>query len=137
MGAPYVIMGDVAGRIPGPFLIQALDDNADGLADSEVWDQLAKDTAEEIDGALGKRYSVPFSNPLPAFVSRAAKVIVVDLIYKRRGEAKNPYADEVAAVRKEMESISKGEEPLDPEQARAKPSASVISEPSRTTGSSI
>jgi len=55
MGAPYVNMGDVAGRIPGPFLVQALDDNADGLADSEVWDKVAADTAEEIDGALGKR----------------------------------------------------------------------------------
>ena len=133
MGAPYVIMSDVAGRIPGPFLIQALDDNADGLADADVWDKIASDTAEEIDGVLGKRYPVPFTAPIPAFVSRAAKIIAADLIYKRRGAEKNPYADDAAAVRKELETLSKGEERLTPVPA----GSGLISEPSRTTGNSI
>ena len=131
----YVNMTDITGMIPGPFLVQALDDNGDGNADAGVWDQIAQDVADVINGTLGKRYPVPFHNPLPSAVTKAAKTLAAEQIYIRRGKSgkDNPFADKAAAVMTELESIAAGEQPLDPAQNRALPSVTIIGAPATTT----
>jgi phage gp36-like protein len=122
--------------IPSPFLVQALDDSGVGSINPEVWNQIAQDTADEIDGQLGKRYPVPFTPPFPPLVIRAAKLIAVDRIYKRRGQEKNPYQQEIENVRKELESVATGAERLTyPGTSVEGSPATAITLPSRLGGS--
>jgi phage gp36-like protein len=129
-------MSAVNGHIPTHFLIQALDDDSDGLADQGVWDQIAAAVAQEIDGILGVRFAVPFVNPLPAPVVTAAQFLACELIYNRRGfsgEEKNPWAALAKQQRATLAKIAAGELPLGPDRARQAPSASIVSEPSKAS----
>jgi phage gp36-like protein len=128
-------MGDINSRVPADFLLQALDDNQDGVVDAAVWQGVQRDVAAQIDGYLGQRYPVPFKPPRPAIVSAAARAFACELLYKRRGSADkvNPWHDEAETFRKKLEAVGKGEQPLTPELQRQKPSVSVVSEPSKTT----
>ena len=136
MATPYVVLADLNGKIPTKFLIEALDDNKDGAADSAAWDAVVKDVHQEIDGKLGVRYPVPFSNPIPAIVLTAASVFAAEALYNRRGfqgEDKNPWTKRANAERAQLLEIAKGEIPLKPEIQRAAPSASIVAEGAKTT----
>jgi phage gp36-like protein len=139
----YVTMADITGMIPGPFLVEGLDDDGDGQADPAVWTQVAADVRQAIDGVLGARFEVPFANPLPAVVVNAAKIFAAEQIYTRRGRTDangkliNPFTKQADAIRKQLATIASGDEPLDPSKARAKASVSVITEPARTTSKKL
>ena len=130
----YVTMADLTGMIPGPFLIQALDDDSDGAADPAAWNSVAKDASDAVDGVLGGRFTVPFSNPLPAVVIAAAKLFAAEQIYARRGKSaqENPFTKQATEMRAKLEEIAKGEQALAPTVNRAKPSATAITETSKT-----
>lgn len=130
---PYVTLTDLQGKIPGPFLSEALDDGPD-ITPASVWDLIAAGVGKEIDGILGTRYPVPFSNPVPAVVSRAAIVLASEAIFLRRGKDENPYTKQAAAVRNQLGKIGSGEQPLAPVALRAQPTA--ILAPSGATSSS-
>jgi phage gp36-like protein len=138
MGTPYVTMTDLSGMIPLPFLVEGLDDNADGAADASVWSQVAADVSAVIDGKLGGRYTVPFTNPLPAIVVSAAKTLAAEQIYTRRGRTDadgrlvNPFTKQANDVRAQLDRIAAGADPLDPSKNRQQPSATVITGPSKT-----
>jgi phage gp36-like protein len=140
----YVTMAAMNARIPGPYLIQALDDDGDGAADSQAWSDVQKAVEDEINGILGTRFPVPFANPVPAVVLNAAQVLAADALYRRRGtpDESNPFAAQAgrtnppSGVRGQLMSIAKGELPLTPEIKRQAPSASVITERAKTTSSS-
>jgi phage gp36-like protein len=136
--AQYVQMSDVNGRIPAPFLLEALDDNQDGVVDVEVWQAIQADVQAAIDGKLGQRYPVPFLAPLPAIVSDAARLFACELLYKRRGSADkvNPWFEEADKMRAKLDLIGAGKQPLTPELQRQKPSVSVVGERSKTTSAS-
>jgi len=135
---PYVSQSDLTGMIPAPLLAAALDDAETGSANPAVWQQIAQDTQDEIDGVLGKLYPIPFQTPLPAFITRAAKLLAADRIYKRRGAEKNPYEAEAIGIRKELLSIGEGDSRLTaPGTTVEGPSAVLISERSRLGGSMI
>ena len=127
-------MADLTGMIPGPFLIQALDDDSDGAADPAAWNSVAKDASDAVDGVLGGRFPVPFSNPLPAVVIAAAKLFAAEQIYARRGKSaqENPFTKQATEMRAKLEEIAKGEQALAPTVNRAKPSATAITETSKT-----
>jgi phage gp36-like protein len=132
----YVLMSDMNARLPAAFLIQALDDDSDGAADPGVWDAVAAAVAQEIDGILGVRFAVPFANPIPAPVLTAAQTLAAEALYNRRGfqgEEKNPWTKLAAGARATLAKIAAGELPLGPDRARQAPSASIVSEPSKTT----
>ena len=132
----YVLLADMTAEIPLKHIIEALDDDGDGAADSGAWEGVAKAVATEIDGILGVRYPVPFANPLPAAITSAAQVLAGEKLYTRRAhqtEATNPFAARAKAMRTRLEAIAKGDVPLHPEIKRAAPSASLVSEPSRAS----
>lgn len=132
----YVLISDMNAKLPAAFLLQALDDNNDGLADPGVWDDVAKAVAQEIDGILGVRFAVPFTNPVPAAVLTAAQVFAAEALYNRRGmqgDDKNPWTAQAKQQRATLAKIAAGELPLSPELKRAKPSATIIGEPAKTT----
>jgi len=138
MPTPYVTLSDMSARLPAVFLVQALDDDRDGAADPGVWDAVAAAVAQEIDGVLGVRFAVPFSNPLPGPVVTAAQVLAAEALYARRGfqgDDKNPWASQAKQQRALLLQIAKGELPLSPSKTRAQPSASIVAETSKTTSS--
>lgn len=132
----YVLMSEMNGLIPTAFLVQALDDDADGSADATAWDAVVAQVHKQIDGPLGVRFTVPLSNPLPPIVAEAAPIFAAELLYNRRGLAddKNPWTTQATALRKKLDAIAKGELPLTPEIKRAAPSAGIVSGPSKATG---
>jgi len=140
---PYLQMADLTGLIPGPFLIEGLDDNGDGNADADVWSQVQADVGAAIDGILGARYAVPFNNPLPAVVTAAAKILAAEQIYTRRGKVDNngklvnPFTTQANAIREKLAAIAAGTEPLAPTLNRALPSVSVIGQPSVTSSKKL
>ncbi len=131
---PYLMLSDLSGMIPGQFLIEALDDDGDGAADSAVVDQVLADAGAEVDGKVGGRYKTPFTMPYPAKVVLAAKFFAIRALYTRRGKADaNPYKKQADDMDTELAAIAKGDAPLDPNISRAKPSVSAITEPVATT----
>lgn len=131
---PYITLAELKGKIPDQDLLAALDDNRDGTIDADIWAQIASDVQREIDGTLGQRYAVPFADPLPAVVSLGAQILALEAVYKRRGaiNEKSPEAIAAKNFRTKLSAIANGEEPLAPDKGRARPSASAITEPSRT-----
>lgn len=134
MSANYVNQSDMSAMIPAEFLTQALDDTNSGTADPAVWDSVQASVQAEIDGTLSIRYSTPFNSPVPSVVLRSAQVLAAALLYQRRGipEKDNPYSSRASDVRKNLALIAAGDLPLDPNQDRARPPVSVISQPSLT-----
>jgi len=135
--AEYFVTGDLSGRIPTKFLIQALDDDKDGAADPAVISAMQADVQSDIDGRLGQRYETPFTNPLPAVVRSAAISIACEMVYKRRGvEGKNnPYSEEAAKARAKLDRIGNGKEPLEPNKKDARPPAVFTSGDAKTVPS--
>jgi phage gp36-like protein len=130
---PYVIQSQLKGLIPDDFLVQALDDDQDGIADPGVWDQIVVGVSTEIDGLLAMKYPVPFANPAPAVVQAAALSLALWSLYARRGfdKDKNPWNEQANGVRKRLEAIGSGKMPLTPASENAGPPQQAITEPSR------
>jgi phage gp36-like protein len=133
----YIIMATLVAEVPPQFVLQALDDDGDGVADTGLFDQVVANAQAEVDGLLGQRYAVPFQNPVPAIVVDATTKFVAEKLYSRRGldGEKNPWSKKAADVRALLKQIAKGEVPLTPAASREKPSASAITEASRTHSS--
>ncbi len=130
----YVEQTDIEALIPADFLKQALDDDSDGEADSGVWDKVVAAVQDEIDGALGQKYSVPFTGTIPAVVKAAAKVLTLWSLYQRRGfnGAANPWETEAKRHRDKLDRIGRGDDPLTPDNLGKKPGGIVITEPAKT-----
>lgn len=133
----YITRARLAAIIPPQFMLEALDDNSDGVEDVGLFDEVLGAAQTKVNGILGQRFAVPFVNPIPEIVADATTTFFAELLYKRRGfggeQKPNPWASDAKAAREKLERIAKGEEPLTPDLKREKPSASVISEPSKTT----
>jgi phage gp36-like protein len=129
----YVAQTDLKGKIPDDLLLQALDDNNDGVADDGVWDQIAADVDKAINGPLEGRYTVPLAAPYPSVVQDAAVVFACEAIYMRRGLAgdQNPWIKRADALRKRLEAIGNGDQPLTATATPAKSGGAVIGESAR------
>lgn len=131
---PYVQQADVSVDIPPSFIVEALDDDGDGVADVGLWDQVAAAASTAVDSRLGQRYATPFVSPIPAIVTEAARIFASEMLYNRRGVAKdkNPFTEAADALREKLDLIGQGKQPLTPAIQRQQPSASVITERSKT-----
>ena len=130
---PYVALTDLHGKIPPAFLTQALDDDGDGAADAGLWELIASQAGDAIDGVLGQRYATPF-DPAPAIVRTAALIFAAEAVYARRGVSpeQNPWKAQADATRAKLAAIGTGAEPLVPGTERERPSATLIGEASHT-----
>ena len=133
----YTTLDQVKAKLPADFLLEALDDDKDGLTDADVWQAVAEDAADPVDARLGKRYAVPFDPlALEPIVKSSSLLFVLETLYQRRGygtEETNPYLVSARAARKELNEIGDGKVPLTPEQKRPHRSVSVVTEPARTS----
>jgi phage gp36-like protein len=110
----YILQSNLDGKVPAQILLQALDDNGDGLADDGVWDKIVTDVENAINGRLEGNYTVPLTAPYPAIITEAAKILAAEAIYLRRGLSgdQNPWVKQADAMRKRLEDIGSGDKPL-------------------------
>jgi phage gp36-like protein len=131
---PYVALTDLHSIIPPQHLLEALDDDEDGVIDAGVWELIQAQAGTDVDGLLGQRFPVPFVAPLPALVATAARIFAAEAIHHRRGlhGDKNPFTTQANQLRSKLGRIGNGEESLTSESRRAAPSASIVAEAART-----
>lgn len=134
----YHTRASVAGSIPPDFLLEALDDDRDGIEDAGLYDVIAENASNEVDAFLGARIAVPMATPAPIAV-QASRVFCLETLYARRGYSEktdppNPWAVQAKALRERLGRIASGEEPLEADRSEA-PIVAVY-EPSRTTSAS-
>ena len=102
---------DLAGLIPVANIVQALDDDGDGVADTAAW------TA--VQAAAANRIADCFGGPTPARHANAAawalKVFLCELLLDRRGfsEGRNPFTARAAAAETRLRKLATGEETPD------------------------
>lgn len=132
----YIEQSELTGEIPQKFLVEALDDDGDGRADTAEWEKVAASASEAVDALIGSRYAVPLENP-PALVRRAARIFALEILYGRRGVEENPWSDQAKQMRRLLEAVGAGKISLDQSLDQARPAVAVITEPGRTTGSTL
>lgn len=132
---PYVNLSDLNGKIPLPFLTQALDDSNAKVIDQGIWALIQTQAGNAVDARIGQRYALPLATPYPAVVTEAAVVFACEMIYARRSiaEKDNPWTGQADKFRAMLDEIGAGTIPFTPTLNRADPSASVIAEPAQTT----
>jgi phage gp36-like protein len=129
----YITQSDIASLITQDDLVRAIDDNSDGQPDPGVWDSLELAARETIDGALCAVYRTPFAAPPPSIIAAIAKVLVCDMLFRRRGvpDASNPWAKHAAEARLTLRRLATGEDTINGV-TRSAPAPILISEPART-----
>ena len=135
----YVTMTALAAQLPGKFLIQALDDNQDGVADAAVFAEIQRAVREEIDARLGQRYDMAaFGQNLPSIVLLAGRVFATETLYQRRGvsDKQNPAAKQATELRKKLDAIGNGEQPLTPKAKPTNASGGVLVAEAKTVSAS-
>lgn len=132
----YTTLDEVKAKLPWDFIVQALDDDKDGLMDDSVWEVIAENAAKQVDARLGKRYQVPFNpDALEPIVSDASLTFVLETLYTRRGfgtAENNPFLTAANQFRKDLADIGNGTAPLTPEARKPRQSVVTFTEPSRT-----
>jgi len=104
-------MDELLGEMPRELLVQALDDNGDGLPDAAAW--------ESVQAAADERIKAIFGGPPPprhATATRhAQKLFMLVLLYNRRGHTgeDNPYTAAANRAERRLEEIAAGEVSLD------------------------
>lgn len=129
----YITLAKVRAALPEEITAQLLDDHGAGAPDSQVWSELAAAVAQEIDGKLGQRYSLPLSS-VPDLVASTALVLAAELLYQRRGyfgEA-NPWSERAKAVRATLDAIASGDQPLTATATRKNTPGAAITEAAKT-----
>lgn len=105
---PYITQADLLSEISPEFLIEALDDDRDRIADAGVWDALEASVAAELNGLLSHAgVSLPLSEPYPDAVLTASRYGCLEKLWMRRGltsDRHNPYA---ARARQSREALAK------------------------------
>lgn len=138
----YFVLSDLEALIPSGWVVEALDDDADGESDALLFDQVRTLAEAEVNGKIGRRYAVPLSpaegSSLAQWLKHAAAMLAAGICYKRREVwDRCPYRDEIGDIRKDLDKIAAGDMPLDVAEERAVESAEIISETSRVNSSGV
>ncbi len=102
---------DLTGDMPEQKLIEALDDDQDGLADEKAFDAAL--------ASANARAEALFGGAVPAQYSTAAdyavRVFMLDILYRRRGVAdeSNPWAKIADAQEARLRALASGTEAID------------------------
>lgn len=124
----YFSQTDLEALIPSAFLVQALDDDNDGVIDAFA---VVQEQAQgEVDAYLEPRFPVPLSAPIPRLVAKAAVTLAAELCYRRRGtpDADNPWVSSAKAMRSILTKIGQGELQLQaiPQREEPLPGGSIL-----------
>lgn len=129
----YVELSQIEGRLPREYLVEALDDDKDGVIDETAWELVQSDVGAAIDGPLSARFGVPFAAPLPPMVTLAARVFALEQLYARRGTPaeQNPWNKQADRIRDTLAQIGAGKLSLEAGAQEAESTVGAITEPSR------
>lgn len=98
---------DLAGQMPLAQIEQALDDNADGVADDSAWALVQSDAEERIQSCFGG--AVPAAHTTAA--AEARRLFILESLYNRRGVTEgNPFTARAAAAEKRLRALASGDE---------------------------
>jgi hypothetical protein len=111
----YIVYADMKGLIPDEWLLQAADDNADGVEDAF---EEARDLAEDdINAILSARYTTPIENgsSIP-FLKSVTKYHTLEVLYARRGYSQDafPHRATLKTFWDQLQAIGRREMELDP-----------------------
>ena len=123
-------------RLVGPQqFTEMLDDNLDSIEDEGLFEALALDAGNQVEAYLAAKYTVPFLAPVPSFVRQCAKIFCAEMLYQRRGIAKdaNPWTRQADTLRARLERIASGKDELDADAIGGADSVEFQVEPSRLT----
>ena len=113
MSVAYTTIGAVQGKIPGPVLTDALDDDADGNADTGLLDVIIQNASDAVDALICNRVATPLAAP-PASVRSAALWFAVEEIYGRRQkELPKDFAVAIRSARDWLMAVRDGKQQLD------------------------
>lgn len=124
----YTTQARIETAIPAQHLVDALDDDGDGMADAGVLTEVLASAAGAVDAFLAGLFAVPFV-VVPAVASEAAFVFACERIYDRRQVLeKNPWRDQAEGWRERLREIGSGKLPLDAALERSFAPGAVITE---------
>jgi len=107
----YITQTSLHSDIAPEFLVQALDDDRDGVADAGVWDTLLTAVESEINGILDQAgVTLPLAAPYPDAVVAATRYGALEKLWLRRGIAgddRNPFAVRAREARKKLAEWAK------------------------------
>jgi len=129
----YVELSQIEGRLPRKHLLEALDDDDDGVIDQTAWELVQADVSLAIEGPLSARFGVPFAAPFPPAVALAARIFALEMLYIRRGTPKdqNPWTEHANAAREKLDKVGAGELSLQAAAREIEASVAAVTEPSR------
>ena len=134
----YLTESDLTAKIPPQTLLEALDDNGDGVADDDLLDSIIASAAGEIDGQLSGRHAVPFTGDIAPRVKHACLIFVLEMLYERRGwtseNGRNPWSGKARDLRSQIKDVAMGTRPLFPASDKGAKNTSYIGEDSKIAG---
>lgn len=98
---------DLSGDMSPANIVQALDDDGDGLADAQAWAQVLAAASERVAQAC------PDAGRLhPDAAAYAGRMFCLESLYARRGFAgdENPYAARAADAERRLRALASGDE---------------------------
>ena len=115
---------DLRGDMPEQVLTAALDDAGNGVADERIFDAVLASAVARAAAVFGGAVPERFA---PA-ADWAVRVFVLDLLYRRHGDAdeKNPWARQAAAQEERLKALANGTESID-----ATSDGAVIAKPAK------
>jgi phage gp36-like protein len=132
----YTTQARIETAIPAQHLVDALDDDGDGMPDGGVLTEILASADQAVDAFLAGLFAVPFVAPAPAAVCEAAFVFACERIYDRRQILdKNPWSGRADDWRKRLEEIGSGKLALDAGLEKSFTPGAVVTETARVDGS--
>ena len=102
---------DLSGDMPEQKLVEALDDDQDGLADEKAFRATLASANERAEAVFGGAVPEQYARP----ADYAVRVFVLDLLYRRRGtpDEANPWARLAEAQEARLRALAAGTEAID------------------------
>lgn len=91
----YITQAKFIAELPNEFLTEALDDDRDAVNDADLFDTILESAEEKVNAVLeAKGVALPLSSPYPNPVVNAARMLVLEKFWDRRGKTgdDNPWA---------------------------------------------
>ena len=111
---PYTDFQEVSGYLPGPWLSEATDDDANGIP--EAFQDVVDVASRFVDGKLSTAYAVPLTGALiTPFIVSVTTLYAAKVCFGRRGAAAAfPYQEELGNLLTQLNQIATGKLPLVP-----------------------
>jgi phage gp36-like protein len=133
----YTERTKVKALIPDAYIVEACDDDGDGVEDEGIFDTVVQVASEEVDGYLQGRYGnrMPWTAPFPDLVATTALYLTCEALYTRRPGAEVPPKiwRKCSELRASLRKIRDGDANLDVVQAERGDDVLFTGEPSRLT----